>query len=262
METEVCNHYVILNKNETRSHPTESTVLKLEVAVVIKSSSFDDLVLNNVLLDTDCTKTLIKVNRLPPKYFEQNRKLNEKLWTTNSGNFVTKYHIQFTFSLIDFAPSREIEWLVAVDETDSHSRYDMIIGRGLQYAIDMDILFSSQKLRWDGIEIPMRTTNSNLIDLDKINSNKHKVIDIFAIASPTMKILDAKYEKAYLDAYLNLSSHLDASQKSNLKSLLLKYEPLFDGSLGDWKTDPVDLQLKSGEMPFHLSPFPVPKIHE
>ena len=120
----------------------------------------------------------------------------------------------------------------------------MIVGRALQHAIGMDILFSSQKLRWDGIEIPMQTTNSNLIDLDKFNCKNENIVDIFVIASSTMKILDAKYQKANLDAYLNLSSHLDASQKSNLKSLLLKYEPLFDGSLGDWKTDPVDLQLK------------------
>ena len=45
METEVCNHYAIRNKPETQSYPTESTVLKLEVALVIKSSSFNDLVL-------------------------------------------------------------------------------------------------------------------------------------------------------------------------------------------------------------------------
>ena len=32
IETEVCNHYVILHKSETRSHNTESTVLKLGVA--------------------------------------------------------------------------------------------------------------------------------------------------------------------------------------------------------------------------------------
>jgi hypothetical protein len=47
-----------------------------------------------------------------------------------------------------------------------------------------------------------------------------------------------------------------------LKSLLSKYEHIFDGLLGDWKTDTVDLRLKLGEMPFQLSPFPVPKIHE
>jgi hypothetical protein len=47
--------------------------------------------------------------------------------------------------------------------------------------------------------------------------------------------------------------------KNNLKSLLLNYTYLFGGSMGDWKTDPVDLQLKSGEMQFELSLFPLPK---
>jgi hypothetical protein len=45
METEVCTHYVILNKFETQSNTTDTTALKLELAVVIKSSSFEDLVL-------------------------------------------------------------------------------------------------------------------------------------------------------------------------------------------------------------------------
>jgi hypothetical protein len=77
-----------------------------------------------------------------------------------------------------------------------------------------------------------------------------------------MKILDAKYEKADLDAYFKLDDHFDSKQKISLKSLLSKYEHLFDGLLGAWKTDPVDLRQKSGEMPFQLSPFPAPKIHK
>jgi hypothetical protein len=77
-----------------------------------------------------------------------------------------------------------------------------------------------------------------------------------------MKILDANYEKADLDGYFKLVNHLDSKKKISLKLLLSKYKHLFDGLLGDWKTDPVDLWLKSGEMPFQLSPFPVSKIHE
>ena len=64
----------------------------------------------------------------------------------------------------------------------------------------MDIFFSSQKQRWDGIEIPIQTANSKLIDLDKINSKNKNIVDTFAIASSTMKILDAKYKQANLDA--------------------------------------------------------------
>jgi hypothetical protein len=101
-----------------------------------------------------------------------------------------------------------------------------------------------------------------LVDLDKLNSTNKNTMDVFAIALSTMKILDAKYEKVDLDAYLKLVNHLNGKQKISLKSSLNKYEHLFDGSLGDWKTDPVNLRLKSGEMPFQLSPFPVSKIHE
>eukprot|EP00804_Cyclotella_cryptica_P003901 CCRYP_015772-RA/>CCRYP_015772-RA protein AED:0.38 eAED:0.38 QI:0/0/0/1/0/0/3/0/296 len=36
----------------------------------------------------------------------------------------------------------------------------------------------------------------------------------------------------------------------------------FDGTLGDWNTDPVSLELKEGAKPYHGRPFPVPKIHK
>jgi hypothetical protein len=144
METQVCNHYVILNKSETGFHTTDPKVLKLELTLVIKSIGFDDITLKNVLLDTGCTKTAIKVNCLPAEYFKLHQKPNRISWTTNSGNFVTKYDIPLTFSLIDFTPIREIEWVVAIDKTDSQSCYDMIIRQDLQQSMGMDILFSSQ----------------------------------------------------------------------------------------------------------------------
>jgi hypothetical protein len=74
------------------------------------------------------------------------------------------------------------------------------------------------------------TANSNLIDLDKINSTNKNTIDVFAIALSTMKILDAKYEKADLDTYFKLVNHLNSKQKVSLKLLLSKYKHLFDGS--------------------------------
>jgi hypothetical protein len=81
----------------------------------------------------------------------------------------------------------------------------------------MDILFSSQRLRWDEIEVPMQTANSNSIELDKINSTNKITIDVFVIALSTMKILDAKYEKAHLYDYFKLVNHLDGKEKISLK---------------------------------------------
>jgi hypothetical protein len=108
----------------------------------------------------------------------------------------------------------------------------------------------------------MQTANSNSLDLDELKSTNKNIIDVFAIALSTLKLLDAKYEKADLDASFKLINQLDSELKIIFKLLLSEYEHLFDGLLGDWKTYPVDLRLKSGVMPFQLSPFPVPKIHE
>jgi hypothetical protein len=44
--------------------------------------------------------------------------------------------------------------------------------------------------------------------------------------------------------------------------LLKKYDLLFDGTLGDWKTKPISFQLKEGVSPYHSRAFPVPKIHK
>jgi hypothetical protein len=49
----------------------------------------------------------------------------------------------------------------------------------------------------------------------------------------------------------------------NLRKLLRKFEPLFDGTLGHWKTDPVDLFLKDPDCtPYHAKPYPVPYSQE
>ena len=48
--------------------------------------------------------------------------------------------------------------------------------------------------------------------------------------------------------------------KSSVIRQLLKYEVLFDGTLGDWKTSQVQFELKEGMEPYHGKPFPVPQI--
>jgi hypothetical protein len=77
------------------------------------------------------------------------------------------------------------------------------------------------------------------------------------------RILDAKYQKADLKSIVRDNcKHLSANQQKKLLQLLKKYESLFDGTLGDWKTKPVSFQLKEGVSPYHGQAFPVPKIHK
>jgi len=76
-------------------------------------------------------------------------------------------------------------------------------------------------------------------------------------------ILDAHYEKANLTKMVHdCCQHLTTSERNALLKLLLTYEDLFDGTLGDFKIPPVKLEVKPGAEPCHAWPFPVPMIHE
>jgi hypothetical protein len=78
-----------------------------------------------------------------------------------------------------------------------------------------------------------------------------------------VKILDTKYEKADLPAIIwENFSHLTASYREKLISVLLKFELLFDGTLGDWKLLPVSFELKEGMKPYHGRPYPIPQKHK
>jgi hypothetical protein len=66
------------------------------------------------------------------------------------------------------------------------------------------------------------------------------------------RILDANYSKADLQSVVRGNcKHLSADQQKKLLQLLKKYESLFDGTLGDWKTKLISLQLKEGVSPYH-----------
>ncbi len=79
-----------------------------------------------------------------------------------------------------------------------------------------------------------------------------------------VKILDAEYEKADLPAIIIRGnfSHLTAAKREKLLSVLLKFESLFDGTLGDWKLLPVSFELKEGMKPYHGKPYPIPHKHK
>jgi hypothetical protein len=78
-----------------------------------------------------------------------------------------------------------------------------------------------------------------------------------------VKILDAKYEKANLNAVVNENfSHLISSDQEKVMRLLTEFEELFDGILGDWNTEPCFLMLRKGAQQYHSRPFPTPKSHK
>ena len=94
---------------------------------------------------------------------------------------------------------------------------------------------------------------------------------IFLIAStffmvgltPSRLIRYPKYSKADLPQVAKSCKTISEEEQEHLLASLQKFEHLFDGTLGTWNTEPVDLELKDPNCkPCHAKPYPVPHAHE
>jgi hypothetical protein len=76
-------------------------------------------------------------------------------------------------------------------------------------------------------------------------------------------IIESKYTPADLKKIVEECTHLEKDEQKQLLKLLQKFEELFDGSLGTWKTDTINVQLKDPNVkPFYAKPYPVPYSQE
>ena len=74
-----------------------------------------------------------------------------------------------------------------------------------------------------------------------------------------VEILDANYKKAGLPEMVRTKcTNLSPNEQAKLLEVLTEFEELFDGTLGDWDTEPVSFQLKDGAKLHHGRAFPVP----
>jgi hypothetical protein len=68
--------------------------------------------------------------------------------------------------------------------------------------------------------------------------------------------------KADLQAVVTNCTQLNSIEKNKLLGLLKKFKPLFDGTMGHWRTKPVSFQLKDGVTPYRGRAFPILKVHK
>ena len=219
--------------------------------------------LHRVLIDTGCSKTIVKSTRVPAALLANKRTAKPITWKTNGGDFHTKHEVPLTLILPEFSPSMEVEWSCAIDE-NPNATYDMIIGRDLQHALQMDILWSTGSLSWNGMTIPMRAgqqKTENLFLEEILTSVSEPDILQEALYEAT-RILDSDYKKANLNEVAENIPHLSEADKSKIKAVLYRHESLFEGKLGLWDTAPITLELEPDVKPFHARAFPVPQIHE
>ncbi len=222
-----------------------------------------------VLLDSSSDGDLVFVENKKPILLPSTKRLVPQLWNTLNGMFQTKRKAKIKLNLFEYSNSKRYlaEPNIVKHDKNNKPQYNLILGVKTmeKYGIILD--FKDKMITVDEVKLPMRNINylqgSSTLRALKFNHSLAMTPQSTQDATKRVTmILDAKYQKADLQSIVgNNCKHLSADQKKKLLQLLQKYELLFDGTLGYWKTKPVSFQLKVGVSPYHDQAFPVPKIH-
>ena len=136
----------------------------------------------------------------------------------------------------------------------------IILGRDVQQTLGFNIMWSTKSLIWDDISIPMKSRQDQIITLE----HSQLFIECEEIEEEhyTTILRDANYTKADIPQEIKQMKYLSILEKDQLRMLLQKHEDLFDGTLGTWNMDPVELELKPNSKPYQAKPMTVPHIHK
>jgi hypothetical protein len=197
------------------------------------------------------------------------KQLVPQSWNTSNGMFLTKLKAEIEPNFFEYSDSKR--YLAEPDtikyDKNNRPQYDLILGVKTmkKYGIILD--FKDKMITVNEVKLPMQNINylQGSSTLRVLRFNHSLAMEPQSTQDATKhvtRILDAKYQKADLQLIVrNDCKHISADQQKKLLQLLKKYESLFDGTLGDWKTKPVSFQLVEGVSPYHGQAFPVPKVH-
>ncbi len=206
------------------------------------------------------------------KYIPIVKRAVPETWNTSYGTIKTKKVGEVELSFVKYSANKKVHlhpYIVEYSKEEPPLLYNLFIVKQTLHDIGAVLDFKERTITTDDVLLPKR--NINNLQLKPSISRVLRLNSSFAQESTSthnttervVEILDAKYDKADLPSIVkNNCAHLSSSHCISLLVLLLKFEGLFDGMLGDWKLPSVSFELKEGAKPYHGRPYPIPKIHE
>ena len=91
--------------------------------------------------------------------------------------------------------------------------------------------------------------------------NNSETVSTIEATDILVKILNSSYVEADLEQVSDNATQMKAEDRTQLLRLLQYFEGLFGGILGDWYTDPVELELNLEYKPFNCKYYLVPIIN-
>jgi len=208
-----------------------------------------------VLLDSGASSSIVsyKIARKLRLY-----KRADCTWNTAAGTLTTSEKTTLKFMwLPELSEVELVEWHVHVVHNTSLD-YDIIIGHDMPKELGIIIDFKTKQVIWDEVSVPMCSWQT--VQHDGFFVHDSPILS--EATDHTTCILDAHYEPADFDTLIADCHNLTFSQKQQLHDLLTEFHTLFDGTLGYWKDQQVNIQLKEGAQPYHARAFPIPKSQE
>ena len=228
--------------------------------------------LNSVLTflwDSGATDRMIKFKHIDT--YNSKLRDNKVKCIMDAGPYKTTNAVKITFSMPEFSRSKIITHQFNIDygKGDSRIVYDMIIGCDLMLQLDQKAKFWNQILEWGEAVIHMKEPRNLLGQLDLTKRDMRELVMQLAEKYFTreatyrvVKILVSTYENANIDEVAAASVQLDKNQRANLLSLLIKFDDFFDGTLGKWKNNTVNLEVKPVSKPFNARYYLVNNINK
>ena len=226
-----------------------------------------------ILLDSGSDGDLLFQKKGATKHFPYSARQVPKSWRTSNGVFQTKGKGEVQVKFFEYSNSKVFLATPDIVEYDGKTMgkpaFDLILGTKTLKELGIILDFKKQMITIDEIELPMH-------NIEDMPSSKRKALALHnslarsqepksteEATKRVVRILDANYKKADLQAVVTDNcSHLSSEDKDKLLELLKDFEPLFDGTLGAWKTTPVAFQLKEGVKPYHGRAFPIPVVYK
>jgi hypothetical protein len=225
-----------------------------------------------VLLDSGSSGDLLFIKKGSSKRISVARQVVPQLWGTSNSTFITDKVGDIEIYFVEYLTSKKVclqPDIVKYSPGDQVPMYDLIIGKQTLHDLGVVLDLKEKTIHIDKILLPMRNIANLQLKPSIIRALRHNTcltqepISTHRAAKPVVEILDASYEKADLLAIVRENcSHLKASDREKLLSVLLKFEFLFNGMLGDWNLPPVSFELKEGMNPYHGRPYPIPHEHK
>ncbi|KAG7357555.1 reverse transcriptase RNA-dependent DNA polymerase [Nitzschia inconspicua] len=220
----------------------EAPTTVITIAIPVKGK--EDPELFNVLLDTGTNRNM-GTKEAVSRFKGIIKAGKRRSWMTAAGKFTTTATTKIPRHSILELNSRRILGKLRIEVSpNTLGNYDFIFGRRYLSYYGFHLNFASSKIEWDGMETEMKPYND-------IGNEEH-----------AQEILDNTYGQVDFKALAEQQKHLALHQQNMLKELWSEYDDLFQGNLGEWPDEEVEIELLPNSSPYHcIRPIRIPRVH-